>query len=70
MIALEVDTVRYKCIKEIPSGIYLDLKEAETIPVGTICEEAEFDRLPAISYKGKAICDPDSEMGKEHFIMV
>lgn len=53
--------MKYKCIKEVPDG---------TIPVGAICDVAEFEGLPAIFYKGVSICDVDSPMAKDYFVEV
>lgn len=39
----------------------------ETIPQGTICEVKNYMRSPAIFYKGKAVCDTDSQMCKDYF---
>lgn len=52
---------KYKCIKEVPDG---------TIPVGAVCDVADFERLPAIFYKGVPICDVDSPMAKDYFVEV
>lgn len=53
--------MKYKCIKEVPAG---------TIPVGEICDVAEFEGFPVIFYKGVAICDVDSPMAKDYFVEV
>lgn len=42
----------------------------DRIPFGAVCDVGDFERLPAIFYKGVAICDVDSLMAKEYFAEV
>ncbi len=58
--------MEYKSIKEVPSTEE-SWEDFETIPKGAICEVKDWDRAPTIFYKGKAICDVDSEMCKDYF---
>ena len=62
--------MKFRCIKEVPSCVGLDFEKMNKIPVGEICDVAEFERLPAIFYKGVAICDVDSPMAKDYFVEV
>lgn len=55
---------RFQVIEEVPHSSGFD--EHEIIPVGTICDFV-FDMVPIITYKGKMICDYDSDMAKEYF---
>lgn len=58
--------MKFKTIKEVPESVER-WEESETIPKGVICETKIFDRVETISYKGKLICDADSEMAKDYF---
>lgn len=56
----------YKAIKEIPANVE-SWEKHDTIPKDTLCGIATLASIPVISYKGKAICDIDSEMAAEYF---
>lgn len=42
-------------------------EDFETVPVGTICKVRYWCGSDVIEYKGKKICDTDSEMAKNYF---
>lgn len=58
--------MKFKAIKEVPSTLK-GWEDFETIPQGTICETEIFDRVDTIKYKGKFVCDCDSELAKDYF---
>lgn len=58
--------MKFRAIKEVPSSIER-WEESETIPKDAICETTMFDRVETILYKGKLICDADSQMAKDYF---
>ncbi len=57
--------MKYRAIKEIQSAKGFEYQGA--IHEGEICEVKMFERFPTIFYKGKAICDIDSQMCKDYF---
>lgn len=58
--------MRFEAIKDVPREIER-FEDSEMIPKGTICETTIFDRVDTITYKGKLICDFDSQMAKDYF---
>ena len=44
-----------------------EINDFETVPVGTICKVRYWCGSDVIEYKGKKICDTDSEMAKNYF---
>lgn len=58
--------MKFKAIREVSSKL-CGWEFFETIPQGAICEVRNYMRIPAIFYKGKAVCDIDSQMCKEYF---
>lgn len=59
----------YKAMKEIPANVE-SWEKHDTIPKDTLCGVATLANMPVISYKGKAICDVDSEMAAEYFTKI
>lgn len=57
--------MKFQAVKHMEHSVRA-FEEHETIPVGAICDFI-FDGIPVITYKGKMICDYDSDMVKEYF---
>ncbi len=57
--------MKYRAIKEIQSAKGFEYQGA--IHEGDICEVKMFEGFPTIFYKGKAVCDTDSQMCKDCF---
>lgn len=57
---------RFKTIKELPNT-EKGWEEFETIPKETICEAPIWNGSETIEYKGKKVCDTDSQMAKDYF---
>ncbi|MDE6314795.1 MAG: hypothetical protein K2M46_14475 [Lachnospiraceae bacterium] len=58
--------MRFEAIKDVPREVER-WEESEAIPKGAICETTIFGRVETITYKGKLICDADSQMAKDYF---
>lgn len=56
----------YRTVKELPCTEE-GWEDFETIPKGMVCEAERWNGDLVIKYTGKAVCDPDSGMGKEYF---
>ena len=61
--------MKYRAKKDIPKEIE-KWEEIDFIPKGTICECVPWHGIDTICYKGKAICDADSDMEKDYFEVV
>lgn len=58
--------MKFEAVKEVPREVER-WEESEAIPKGAICETVIFERVETITYKGKMICDADSQMAKDYF---
>lgn len=59
----------FKTIKEVPNT-ETGWEDFETIPKDTVCIAKDLEGSPVIMYKGKRICDTDSNFSKEYFVQV
>ena len=59
--------MRYRAKRDIEHTKDDGWEDYGFIPKGSICEAGLFERCLAILYKGKAVCDIDSQMAKDCF---
>ncbi len=59
--------MKFKAKKDMKFSEDSGWEDYGTIPKGTVCESDSFDRFLAIFYKGKAVCDVDSQMANDYF---
>lgn len=58
--------MKFEAMKDVPTDVER-WEDSEMIPKGAICETTIFDRVDTITYKGKLICDADSQTANDYF---
>lgn len=56
----------FMTVKEIPETEQ-GVEPFGSVPANVVCSTITIDGIPAITFRGKIICDADSQMAKDYF---